>query len=212
MLEGVEVLMEGSIRRTNTNASGQFLLDSLPAGVQYFVIRSIGYGPVRFKAKLRKADTVRVDARLVPEGVRLDPVVVVAEPRGPKGYGVEAFEERKRLGFGRFIDSTELRRSEHLRIADLLRRGTGISVVERRGASPPTTKAYSTRFQNSNGPCEMLLFLDGMYLPDGNLAPFDPSHLQAVEVYRSIGEVPPEFDRRGAECGVVVLWTRRPGG
>jgi hypothetical protein len=178
-LEGVEVVLEGSARRTATNASGQFLLDSLPPGSQYFVIRSIGYGPVRFKVKLKKADTVRVEARLVPEGVRLDPVVVVAAPKGPKGYGVEGFEERRRLGLGKFIDSTELRRAEQLRIADVLARNANIDLREIH--SPPTLRAYSRRFINPGDPnarCYMLLFVDGMFIPDGNLSPFDPAHLR----------------------------------
>jgi hypothetical protein len=34
--------------------------------------------------------------------------------------------------------------------------------------------------------------------------------LEAVEVYRGIGEIPSEFAGRGDRCGAVVVWTRKP--
>jgi len=35
------------------------------------------------------------------------------------------------------------------------------------------------------------------------------SELEAIEVYRSSAEAPPEFGGTTGACGVIVLWTRR---
>jgi len=40
----------------------------------------------------------------------------------------------------------------------------------------------------------------------GMLAPTD---ILGVEVYRSAGQMPPEFNATGSSCGVIAFWTRR---
>ncbi|HEV8598045.1 MAG TPA: carboxypeptidase-like regulatory domain-containing protein [Gemmatimonadales bacterium] len=208
-LEGVEVIHEKSTRRATTDNSGRFLLDSLPAGNDYFLMRLIGFKPVRFRARLGKGDTVRVMATLAPLGVRLDPVVVVADAKRPRGGGYDAFEERRSLGLGKFIDSTEMRRSEHLRLGDLLRRhvpGIEVKEVFGRGGQGRRTKAFN---RNTLLPCELTVFLNGIRIPDPDLKAFDPASLQAAEIYRNQGEIPMEYGGRGQECGVILLWSRR---
>lgn len=201
-LEGIEVLLEGSPRRAATNKEGKFLLDSIPAGSHYFLIRSIGYEAIRFRVKLKKADTVRVDVTMVHENVRLDPIVVVAEPRGPRGIGLEAFDERRRRGLGEFIDAEELQRSEHLRLGDVLRRHR----VEVRTVGPLRhDKAFNPRYGN----CEMIVYYDGVRMPDPDLRTFDPAAVRAVEVYRGSAEVPMEYGGRGARCGIILIWAKR---
>jgi hypothetical protein len=208
-MEGVEVIHEKSTRRATTDNAGRFVLDSLPSGNDYFLLRLIGFKPARFRARLGKSDTVRVMATLAPLGVRLDPVVVVAEAKRPRGGGYDAFEERRSLGLGKFIDSTEMRRSEHLRLGDLLRRDVpGIEVKEvfGRGDVGRRTKAFN---RNTLTPCELTVFLNGIRIPDPDLKVFDPASLQAAEVYRLQGEIPMEYGGRGQECGVILLWSRR---
>jgi hypothetical protein len=65
--------------------------------------------------------------------------------------------------------------------------------------------------------CLMQVMLDGapIYQPGSSSKPpidlnsFDIVSLEAVEVYVSGGRTPLEFSGAGAECGTVVLWTRR---
>ena len=64
----------------------------------------------------------------------------------------------------------------------------------------------------------MTVLLDGVMLY-GSTSPsqrppdwsrdFRPSDFQAIEVYGSAAEVPPEFGGTSGACGVIVLWSRR---
>ena len=109
-LAGVEVLVEGTKLKTVSDNGGRYVLGDLPAGDRVALFRFVGYRGVRQRLKLSKGDTTRVDAVMVPDRVReLETVEVTGTPAKPRGGGLESFEERRRLGLGKFIDSTELR-------------------------------------------------------------------------------------------------------
>ena len=57
----------------------------------------------------------------------------------------------------------------------------------------------------------MQYYLDGVsYLPDYAGVPNDvrPDEVEGIEVYRRLSEVPVEYRRPGAECGVVLIWLK----
>ena len=232
-MAGVEVLLEGSERKTTTDAAGRFVLGSLARGSAVVLFRSVGYRPVRVTVQLVSADTVQVNAVMVREGTQqLDPVEVKAVPAAPRGLGREAFEERRKLGFGKFIDSAELRRSEMRRTSDLLRAIPGLRIVRFRECegpnstrcSPPEDRAASGRGvgtsmipRQGQDYCWMSVLLDGVpvYQSGGSRPPpdfsrdFRPSELESIEVYRSSAEVPSEYGGAAAACGVILLWSKR---
>jgi carboxypeptidase-like protein len=231
-LPGVQVLIEGSTRQTFTDATGRYRLDA-PPGRQIALFRSIGYRPVRVRLQLSKGDTLHADALMVRDlAQQLDPVVTAGEPGGAGGLGLEAFESRRHAGFGRFIDSAELRRSDHLEVADMLRR-VGVWVVRFQECElirprvsrcgPVELRAASSRRGTMDGSgCWMQVIVDGVVVyravppgfptvdrPPDFARDFGVSDLQAVEVYRSSAETPIEFGQGGAPCGAIVLWSRR---
>ena len=224
-LAAVEVLLEGTKRQTTTDPSGRFVLDGLPSGTRVILFRAIGFRPVRVRVTLGKADTVRADARLVSDRVQLEPIEVTGRPSAPRGIGLEAFEERRRLGFGKFIDSTELRRADNRRLGDVLARIPGLKVMQFREQLPGGTpgplelRVASSRKSGLGveGPCWMSVVLDGVFIyrsessgrPPDFLREFSASGMQAVEVYRSEAETPLEFGGATAACGTVVMWSRR---
>jgi len=62
--------------------------------------------------------------------------------------------------------------------------------------------------------CAVQFYVDGAYTPTDDGRVSDRVRLEdveAVEVYRGPSELPPEFRRPGADCGVIVVWTRRAG-
>ena len=216
-LAGVEVLIEGSKRKTETDESGRYALEA-SSGNRVALFRFVGFNPVRLRVLIAKDDTTWANAQMVREAAqRLEPLEVAGEVKKPRGIGREGFEERRALGFGKFIDSTELRRSEHVRLADVLRRS---SVEVLRMPDPRTAPQvrfiYVAASKQRRG-CLMQVMLDGspVYLPNSTSKPpidlntFDVASLESVEVYASGGRTPLEFSGAGAECGTVVLWTRR---
>ncbi len=138
------------------------------------------------------------------------------------GVGLAAFAERQRLGFGKFFDTTFLRKNEHRKLQHFLAEIPGVRIVSppqdvgRGSFKPPITMrvAFSSRLGKD---CAMLVVLDGVALSnaDGSwegafdLNTMQLSNLAAVEVYRSVAEIPGEFNGPRSQCGVLVLWTRR---
>jgi hypothetical protein len=226
-IPGVEVLLEGSKRHTVTDWSGKYLLTDLPTGVRVALFRYVGYRPLRLRIRLAKEDTLLADTRLVAEGVTLDPIEVTGRPPPPRSVR-EGFEERRRNGTGIFIDSAELRRSEHVRLADVLRRNNvDILQIEDPRVKPQVRLiwvvanrrggARNLAVGSRNAACVMKVILDGItaYDPERermwptDINTFSVSSLESVEVYRSRVEIPMEFSGSGTDCGIVVLWTRR---
>ncbi len=220
-LANVEVSIEGAKDHTTSGPEGRYSLVS-PTGKRVIVFRMAGYQQVRMGAVIAKRDTVRLDAILVKQSAQELPEVGVTAKAPPvPGSVMAAFEERRRLGIGTFIDSTELRRYEGRRLGDLLRGRTSVRIipyqesptfVEYRAASP-------TGLSDDGIPCWVSVFLDGIAIykarnnamrpPDLN-RDFDVNSLMAIEYYRSPAQVPPEYGTgRDSDCGLLLFWTRR---
>jgi hypothetical protein len=220
-LPSVEVLIEDARRQTVTNDEGRYLLEA-PPGIRVVLFRRVGYHPVRMRVTIGKRDTVQLDATLVRQSIQeLPEVGVNVQPLPVPGSVMAAFEDRRKLGIGTFIDSTELRRFEGRRLGDVLRGRTSLRIIpfqqtvgliEYRAASP-------TAKDDDGNPCWSSVFLDGVPIyrarsvsmrpPDLN-RDFDVASLMAIEYYRSASQVPMEFGTgRDSDCGVLVLWTRR---
>jgi hypothetical protein len=214
-LAGVEVLLDGSARRVLTDQRGRFVLAGLPLGTSSLLVRMLGWQPVRLRVSVTSADTAWTEVSLIRRPVQLAPVEVTG--KASVGYGVrEGIADRARMGFGRFIDSTVLRASEHLRVDDLLRRIPGVQIRD----NGRSRIAMSTR----RAGCFMQVIVDGRILyrsesptaqdtarshPPDLRGEYSVAELEAIEVYRSAAETPSEFNGTGAGCGTIVLWTRR---
>lgn len=210
-LEGVEVLINGTPHRALTNADGRYRLDDLSAGIYQVIFRAVGHVPVRMDVLLTDGESTRANATLVRSDVVLDPIVVTGEALGDVGLADRGFEERRRMGLGRFIDPAELRESEHLRVADILRRH-GVTVMPVQKQGKVVYLAYHPTRRNASGQlnCPMVTYLDGVLVVIEDLrTDVDISSLAAIEVYRGGAQLPAQFSGAQAQCGVVVLWTRR---
>ena len=119
------------------------------------------------------------------------------------------------MGFGIFIDSTELNRYPHLNAALILQHH-GVEIFRDRGW------AISSRIHGPGGEvCPMQIILDGVVLyrsvaatasstrPPPSMTDQRFSNLQSIEVYKSAAGTPIEFGGSGAQCGTVVMWSKR---
>jgi hypothetical protein len=219
-IPGVEVLIEGRNRQTTTDDQGRFALSS-PSGNQVVLFRLVGYQAVRMRAVVGKRDTVQLDATMVKISAQELPGVEVTErPLPVPGSVMAAFEERRRGGFGKFLDSTEMRKAENRRLPDVLR-SLGVRLMSfQSGGGPPEQRAVSSGISlNEGDPCWVAVFLDGVAIykagsrsmkPPDFSRDFLTRNLMAIEYYRSSATVPIEFGTgRDTDCGVLVLWTRK---
>ena len=200
----VQVIIEGTQRADSTDSAGRYRLEA-PAGTRIALFRLIGYRAVRLRLLLVKGDCTTANVELVRENAQqLEPIETRAAPSAPRGTGVEAFEERRRL-------------------TDLLRGVPGVRMLYFiEDPSRPWEfewRAASGRKQNAGGePCWMSVVFDGAPIyrsgslsrpPNFHRELFEVSSLEAVEVYRSPAEVPQEYGGSSEQCGLLLLWSRR---
>jgi hypothetical protein len=235
VLSGVEILVEGSSLIAVSDQAGEYAFQSVPRGAQVVLFRSVGFRPIRIRVELGEGGVARLDAILVPFAVQLDPLVTSTEVKQPKGMGREAFEERRNMGFGKFIDSLELRRSEDRRLSDLLRRHNGVVIAQNRYAMSTRTGCFMQVIYDEQSVYSPAAYTPSAIaaapatgpagatsrstrtarpLPPSNLFDintFSVSNLEAVEIYRSLSDTPLQFGGASAGCGTLVLWSRRGG-
>lgn len=226
-IAGVEVVIPSLALATRTNDRGEFRLADIPAGKHQVIARRFGYGPL--EATLTFTGSETVDRKIFLTRIAMLDTMNVTGSATRRGNGFGAFEERRRLGLGKFIDSTELRKNEHRRLGDLMAALPGVHmfappVCGANGLVMPkcvmngsARVAFSTRAPG----CAMQVVVDGATVYRARQA--DPdwaymfdvtsfmsvSGLVGVEVYRSPAEVPPEYGGGGSVCGLLMIWTRR---
>lgn len=218
-IPNAEVVIEGKNRQTTTDDQGRYSLSS-PSGNQVVLFRLVGYQPVRMRAVVGKRDTVQLDATLVKITAQELPSVETKErPLPVPGSVMAAFEERRRVGFGKFLDSTAMRKAENRRVPDVLR-DLGVRMITVQAGGGPEYRAVSSGISLNEGePCYVSVFLDGIPIykagsrsmrPPDFSRDFQARSLMAIEYYRSSATVPIDFGTgRDTDCGVLVLWTRK---
>lgn len=220
---GVEVLLQAGGRMTATNTSGRFFFEGIQPGSYTALFRLVGYRPILASIRVTNRDTVWVNPLLIAGAVELPAIETVAEEKHPRGSGLEGFEERRKMGFGVFIDSEKLRKVENLRVGDVLRRTAHVVLLTRFGGVANLTLgseafASSRRKPLLTGlPCWMQVIVDGQPLyragldkiPPNFASDFYVSEMEAIEIYSGAAGTPAEFNSAGAACGTIVMWTRR---
>ena len=221
-LAGVEVVMQGTNLSTRSDSRGRFIL-GVAAGRQVALFRMLGFRPSRMMFSVADGDTVLADVRLVRQSAQeLEAVEVSARPVARTLR--ESMIERQKLGFGKFLDSTQLRRMEGRMTMDVIR-GLGVKLQKYadRECPPPYCMwqyraAHPTKTLGlSETPCYMTVMLDGMFIyragsimrPPDFSREFPVISLEAIEYYRSTAQLPQELGVTGADCGVLVLWSRK---
>jgi len=230
-LAGVGITIEGAKQQARSDSAGRYAIEA-PNGRRVLDFRLPGYQPLRLGISGR-GDTVRADATLVRAMATQLQAVQVNAPQRENAFGREGFAQRKAMGFGRFIDSTALRSKEDRPLTDVLRelagvrlqeyREPGSSIVEWRAISPfkPMTPAVRQGGMVMEGlpPCWVSVFLNGTPIyrsdrmnagrPPDMSREFSVASIEAVEFYRTGSEVPQQFGGSNANCGALLLWTRR---
>jgi carboxypeptidase family protein len=231
-LSGVEVSVDGVRQTTRTDSAGKFAI-TVPSGSPTATFRLLGYQASKQRFIARR-DTVHADVSLVRAAANELPAVQVQAANRTASLGRDGIAARRALGFGKFIDSTALRSREGRQLSDVLRELTGVRMLEFRDpnsgvvrvqaispiSGPTQTQQYVNGIARGAPPCYVSVFLDNvsLYRSDRTGGTGEPpdlsrdvlvSSLESVEYYRGASEVPQEFGGSAANCGALVLWTRR---
>ena len=209
-LEGAQVMMlRSEWSSTATDSVGRAVLRNLPRRADRLQVRRAGHTSHIVGVPLDTHADLELTISLARAGTAtLDTVVAIAPPRHSSAPG---FDARRSHGHGRFFDRAEIERLRPRTMIDLLRGISGIR-VERGSAG------YFVRHirASHNRDCPMAVYVDGVLVATetGRVrrgsSVFDGIQMElveAVEIY-GVSEVPPQFNRAGAGCGVVLIWMR----
>jgi hypothetical protein len=205
-VEGARVSLVGSGgSSTTTRASGDFVLDSLPAGTQAIAVRHLGYAPQEVTVELSSRTPARVNVQLGAYVPELTPVEVVSQM--DQGLERVGFTGRKKgAAGGYFITPQMIENRKAAQFTDLLTTAPGIRIQGTMGQM----YISSTRTVGRAG-C-VTVYVDGsqwQQLQPGDLDSFvRPEEAAAIEVYPAGAATPVEFTTSGQDCAAVVIWTK----
>ncbi len=189
-------------RRAQTDTAGEYTLRGLPVGHVYVEVRRIGFRTMAIDTTLREGERLVIDLVLSAVPRRLQPVTV-NESGEPVTRAMLDFDRRRRTAAGIFVTRRQIEQDQPQHLSDMFRTAPG--VVIRGGGSG----GYSLRLSRG-GMCRPQYIIDGLYQPEFELDLIPPADIEGIELYRGSSEIPPQFNRFNAVCGVVVIWTRDP--
>lgn len=197
------------VARVSPDQGGGFRLRAPVAGPGYRVrVEVPGYRLYLSEPlELVAGEVKEIALQLVPvPPVEMDTVIVAGQAVPRK---LADFYRRRSSGFGSFLTREEFERYSPREVSDVVRRMPGFNVVP--GDLGTGGVVVARRPAGFTLQCFPIVYVDGTYV--GNSREFDIDKyldvqaIEAVESYAGGAQVPPEFNRSGAECGVIALWT-----
>jgi hypothetical protein len=196
---------------TRTDSAGRFVLRDLPRGDIELSIRHLGFGIQRVTATITRVAYDTITVILAQQLVELSAVDITAR-RHP--FMVD-FEQRRARGVGTFVTRDQIDARNTSSPSDLFRTMPQVRLVR-------VSSGFGVRFPSSatmtglsgrrGAPqvCSPMLWVDGQKAPAMEIDELRSSDIEAIEVYRGASTLPAQFATAGgAQCGAVVVWTRR---
>lgn len=229
-IAGAEIMIAGTELVARSDSAGAFVLRLVPIGRRQLQIRAVGYQSLSVSLDVPVGGLDGLDILLRPNATELAEVAVRADA-SPTARWLRDFENRRRVGIGRFMDSTELwaggdPRNWAQRVAQRVPGvrliGYGGSLAMATGNRGPSSFRglpsgdLSDRMRGARANCYVRVIVDGVLRYDTrpdqplfDVANWDGPPIVAAEIYTP-AQLPVEFNRLGsASCGALVLWTKR---
>lgn len=201
-IAGVHMQLVGTRVAAFTDSAGTIAMRGLPSGTPIsFQARAVGFRMASFEITLPIGTQVERVLELEPQAIGLDTVVVAATPN-TDWRSVHGFELRRIRGIGYFITKEMIDERQANIIRDLLVVVPGVFTSCRGGSA-----SCQVQMLASGRNCTPEWFLDGFPASNAIGPDFPIQRIRGVEVYRSLFEVPPEFQRSNLRCGVIAVWS-----
>ena len=192
---------------TRTDSAGRFLLAATPTGTWTLAVQALGYAPRQQSVDLIPGDTVVQVVALVSAQV-MDTVRVRANAmaRTVLGRNLVDFDERRKMGFGRFLTQEDFAKAEGENILNLLTsRIPGMRIADT-GRRRLVSSRGSISFSQQQ--CPIRVIFDGsLDAAPLNLDSIQPATIAAAEFYTP-ATLPFQFAFGGSPCGTLLLWSR----
>jgi hypothetical protein len=189
--------IDGFDGSAKTDAQGRFHLTGVPAGSRTLLARAVGFSPMMMPIEVTEpaGDPVNVS---LERTIFLPGVKVTERTTLPKNLA--DFEERRRLGFGIFVDSVTIKQKPGVR--SLFEGIQGVRVQGR------TVSDLDIFMSATTGFCTPTIFVDGFKGDTQLLMAMSKESFAGIEVYTHATLAPPKYTVIGSTCGVVLVWTK----
>jgi hypothetical protein len=204
VVANARAVLDGT-REARTDAAGRFQLRDVAAGRHSLAVLSLGMTPYTANVIVPANDSLDFEIVLV-KTVILDSVIV--EGSTVRQGFARAFEERKKVGLGKFMDSLEVRKFGEVHLALQFMPGVRANPKSSPGAFTDSTVLFTSL---TGAMCAPNVWIDMVNWgkDQGAIRTMRTDDILGIEVYAR--GVPEEFQPYGLEkgCGALVIWTRR---
>lgn len=193
------VEIDGLDLSTKTDPAGRFRFVAVPSGSRMLLARAVGFTPAIQPIDVLEKSNPDVAVEL-QRSVNLPGVRVTERLRIPVLRA--EFEERKRVGFGAFLDSADIERRHNTR--NLFE---GIPSLEVTGTDNTAFYLF-TPVLSMSGSCRANVYIDGKRSDTEELVSIPKDLIGGVEVYVRQPNAPAKYRPLDNACGVVLVWTK----
>lgn len=202
-----------------TDANGNFEFDAVPRGMHLLIVRHVGYRQLVYEVTVPAGAMAQIPPGhlVISQAVAvMDTIAVMG--RSLSNIGMAGFRERMEAGLGHFMTLQQIVDRNPSVATDMLRHAGGLRIRSNPNYGTGDTRRFvieSTRALpgfGASSECPPLIFFDGLYMGNAQSNDVDDiipiNMVQAIEVYQGPSQTPAQFNRAGADCGVIVFWTR----
>jgi hypothetical protein len=209
-IAGAEISIPALRVAVRSDSAGGFVIPGIAAGRQVVTVRAVGYAELTTTLVFGAGERIETDLLLRPVAQSLAKVEVTAAPPSGDNPRIAEFEERRKLGHGRFVTQEVLEKAEGRKLTDvLIGRIPGLQRIRCQNGRMCLSSGRGV-IRYVPGPCPIRIVFDG--IPDASPLPLedmDPSMIAAVEFYTP-ATLPPRFNFDGNNpCGTLLLWSRQ---
>jgi hypothetical protein len=209
-LPNVEVRIMELGRLSRSDVQGRFVIERITDRVVDVTLRRLGYEvrSVRVSMIKGEGDSLRVVMRAEP--LRLNPVEIEAKEDQHPFFA--EYEKRRERGLGSFITQKDIEKLNSSYTSDAFRRLPGMRFVN-------GPQGIGVRFMSnigmagsarSGGVCQPTIWVDGQAAPGMEIDEIRAQDIHGIEIYRGASTTPAQFAKYGtAQCGTIVVWTKR---
>jgi hypothetical protein len=226
-IAGATVSLDALKLQVVTDSAGNFRIPTIPLGRYVVSIKRLGYGALSAIVTFSGSDTLEYDFALVKQATALPEVAVTTPARVPPKL-IE-FEQRRQLGFGRFLTDSVLTKNVNRRLSEILGQVPGTRIVRGPGSNGwlanPVGYTSGVKFELSPmdvnrgadpNQCYAAVMLDGNRIFSGHpgellfdLNSLSTNSIAGIEFYRDAATIPAKFNQTsGKTCGLIVIWTK----
>jgi hypothetical protein len=198
-----------------TDENGIASLSAAPDHAAVALVARLGYLEQRIPIDGSASMATDLVVALEREALKMAEIRVTAksERRSP---ALQRFDARVERGRGVFVTRKDIERARPRRLSDLFRLIPGVRIEPTaRGDKLQMTGAVPILYSSiasERGDCPVQYYLEGVHFQPSSPGIISndirPDEVEGMEIYRRLAEVPSQYRRPGAECGVIAIWRR----